>query len=164
MMNKEKGRRATLMAGLLLAAAACDGSPAGPVPVKGNCVAVLEGVSQVVDSVVNARAVEGGLLLVMQGGQVLCERAYGGYEVNQAVPIASASKWLTAVAMLTLVDDGQLALDAPISQWLDDFATGEAVTLRQMLSHTSGLSDGNCLGVVTTTLQDCARQIAQHFL
>lgn len=160
-MNRTRSGDAALIAGLVLAAAACDGSPAGPVPVKGACVPALEGVSQVVDSVVNARGVEGGLLLVMQGGQVLCERAYGGYEVNQAVPIASASKWLTAVTMLTLVDDGQLELDAPISQWLDYFAGGEPVTLRQLLSHTSGLNEGGCAGVLTSTLHDCAQQIAQ---
>ncbi|HEX2077566.1 MAG TPA: serine hydrolase domain-containing protein [Longimicrobium sp.] len=128
---------------------------------KGSCVAALEGVSEVVDSVVNARGVDGGLLLVMQGGQVLCERAYGAYEVDEAVPIASASKWLTAVTLLTLVDDGELLLDAPISQWLDYFEAGEPVTLRQLLSHTSGLAEGNCAGVLTTTLHDCAMQIAQ---
>lgn len=160
MTNRGIGRVA-VAAGLMLAAAACDGTPAGPVPVKGTCAPALEGVSQVVDSVVNARDVEGALLLVMQGSQVLCERAYGAYEVNEVVPIASASKWLTGVTMLTLVDDGHLELDAPISRWLDYFATGEAVTLRQLLSHTSGLSDGNCPGVLTSTLHDCARQIAQ---
>jgi CubicO group peptidase (beta-lactamase class C family) len=161
MMTIQKGPRAALVAALALAATACDGSPAGPTPPKGTCVPALEGVSQVVDSVVNARGVEGGLLLVMQNGQVLCERAYGGYEVNEVVPIASASKWLTAVTMLTLVDDGQLSLDAPISQRLDYFGTGEAVTLRQLLSHTSGLSEGNCAGVFTSTLHDCAQQVAQ---
>lgn len=51
----------------------------------------------------------------------------------------------TAVALL--VDDGRMQLDAPVSRWLPDFTGGgrERVTLRHLLTHTSGLPAGTVL-------------------
>ncbi len=64
--------------------------------------------------------------------------------------LGSVSKPFTAVAVLQLVEAGQVELDAPIARYLpwvrfgDDAAAGR-ITVRQLLSHTSGLStfDGN---------------------
>ncbi|MGL4420209.1 MAG: serine hydrolase domain-containing protein, partial [Gemmataceae bacterium] len=56
------------------------------------------------------------------------------------VPIASATTWLTAATLMTLVDDGKLKLDDPLKKHLPQF-TGKKgeITLRQLLAHTSGL-------------------------
>ena len=63
--------------------------------------------------------------------------------------VASLSKWVTAWGVLTLVDDGLLDLDAPVngylSRWQLPAAAGldaEQVTVRRLLSHTGGLTDG----------------------
>ena len=55
----------------------------------------------------------------------------------------SASKLLTAVAILRLVEQGRLDLDRPITAWLPTFRadTGARLTLRRLLSNTSGLPD-----------------------
>ena len=55
----------------------------------------------------------------------------------------SASKWLTSVAVLRLVEQGRLDLDRPITAYLRDFRadTGARLTLRRLLSNTSGLPD-----------------------
>jgi D-alanyl-D-alanine carboxypeptidase len=55
----------------------------------------------------------------------------------------SASKWLTSVAMLRLIEAGTLSLDAPITRYLPDFRrdTGDRVQLRHLLSNTSGIPD-----------------------
>ncbi len=56
--------------------------------------------------------------------------------------IGSVSKSFTALAVLQLVEGGKVDLDAEISQYVDGFADGpaRAVTIRQLLSHTSGFS------------------------
>lgn len=57
--------------------------------------------------------------------------------------VASLTKLFTATVLMTLVEDGALALDGPIADHLPSFATGDrrAVTLRHLLCHTSGLPD-----------------------
>ncbi|WP_051367037.1 serine hydrolase domain-containing protein [Hamadaea tsunoensis] len=54
---------------------------------------------------------------------------------------ASITKMFTAVVMLTLVEQGVLGLDEPVAGWLASFQDGQRrqVTLRHLLSHTSGL-------------------------
>jgi CubicO group peptidase (beta-lactamase class C family) len=160
MTRKIKG---ALLAGILaVAAGACDGSPTGSG--SGTCAPGLEGAAQVVDSAVRADAREGGLLLVMRGDQVLCERAFGGYAVNERVELASASKWVTAATLLTLVDAGTITLDQPIGPLLPIFAADGRgpTTFRQLLSHTSGIGNPPCLGSRKGTLLDCAGLAAQY--
>ncbi len=57
-------------------------------------------------------------------------------------PVGSLTKGITAVAVMQLVERGAIGLDDPISQHLEDFADGPgaAITVRQLLSHTSGYS------------------------
>ncbi|MGA0608567.1 serine hydrolase domain-containing protein [Phenylobacterium sp. VNQ135] len=89
----------------------------------------------------------GASLLVVKDGKTAYERHFGAYTAETVVPIASASKWLSAAVVMTLVDEGRLDLDAPISTYLPQF-TGKKgeMTIRQMFAHTSGLieppSDG----------------------
>jgi CubicO group peptidase (beta-lactamase class C family) len=55
--------------------------------------------------------------------------------------LASITKLFTSTVLLTLVEDGVLGLDEPIATWLPSFRDGERrrVTLRHLLTHTSGL-------------------------
>lgn len=62
--------------------------------------------------------------------------------------VASLSKWVTALGVMTLVDTGRVDLDAPVETYLkrwklppSDFDNSQ-VTLRRLLSHTAGLTDG----------------------
>ena len=63
-------------------------------------------------------------------------------------PLASMSKWFTAYAVLQLVQAGRLDLDAPISTYLTQWQLpagafdARQVTIRRLLSHTAGLTDG----------------------
>lgn len=58
--------------------------------------------------------------------------------------IGSISKWVSSVALLRLVEEGKLALDVPIARWLPGLppATAQAVTLRHLMSNTSGIPNG----------------------
>lgn len=62
--------------------------------------------------------------------------------------VASLSKWVTAWAVMTLVESGKIDLDAPVSRYLTRWHLpasefdNEGVTVRRLLSHTAGLTDG----------------------
>jgi D-alanyl-D-alanine carboxypeptidase len=51
----------------------------------------------------------------------------------------SVSKIVTAIAVLQLVDDGKIELDAPLSRYFSTHPYGERVTIRMLLAHTSGV-------------------------
>ncbi len=84
-------------------------------------------------------------------GQVADEYYTGGAEaVNRETvfPVASMSKWVTAVGVMQLVRDGKVDLDAPVARYLTRWTlpAGQfdhnGVTTRRLLSHTAGLTDG----------------------
>ncbi|MGH8252006.1 MAG: serine hydrolase domain-containing protein [Steroidobacteraceae bacterium] len=94
--------------------------------------------------------VPGAAVLVVQDGAPLARRAYGFADLEQRVPVtpatnfrlASVSKQFTAAAVLLLAEDGRLGLDEPARKWLPSLPpAADAVTLRQLLTHTSGLID-----------------------
>ncbi|MEN5285354.1 serine hydrolase domain-containing protein [Stenotrophomonas lactitubi] len=94
--------------------------------------------------------VPGAAVLVLHDGQPVFRRGYGlavvedGSAVTPAsnFRLASVSKQFTAAAVLLLVEDGRLALDQPARRWLPELPPAAAgITLRQLLSHTSGLLD-----------------------
>ena len=80
-------------------------------------------------------------LLVVNNGQVIIEKYWGMHREDQITNIASATKWLEVAAILTVVDEGKISLDAPIKSYLPEL-TGSAgqIKFRQLLSHTSGLN------------------------
>ena len=67
---------------------------------------------------------------------------------NTVFQVASLSKWVSAFGIMKLVEDGKLDLDAPVSQYLRRWQLppgtfdNEQVTVRRLLSHTAGLTDG----------------------
>jgi CubicO group peptidase (beta-lactamase class C family) len=67
---------------------------------------------------------------------------------NTVFQVASLSKWISAFGIMKLVEDGNLDLDAPISKYLTRWQLppskfdNEKVTIRRLLSHTAGLTDG----------------------
>ncbi len=54
-------------------------------------------------------------------------------------PLASVTKVYTASLILDLAEDGVLSLDDPLEKWLPDAANARGVSIRQLLSHTSGI-------------------------
>ncbi len=83
----------------------------------------------------------GACLRVEQRGAVVHERAYGTFQLGSVVPIASASKWLSAAVLMALVDDGRVRLDDRVSTYVASFQRPDKfnITLRQCFSHASGL-------------------------
>lgn len=74
-------------------------------------------------------------------GDLISLRHFGDITSDTQYPIASASKWLTAATVMAIVDEGKLSLDQPIATWLPELpAAAGKLTLRQLLSQTSGLA------------------------
>jgi len=86
-------------------------------------------------------AAPGAAVLLQVHGQVVFERYYGAYAPNTALPIASATKWVTTAAVLAAQERGLVELDDPVGGYEAAFATPQlsTITLRQCVSHTSGL-------------------------
>ncbi len=91
------------------------------------------------------------------GGREVLAKAYGMADLEHDVPNApdtiieagSVSKQFTAAAVLTLVQDGKLSLDDPVRQYVPELPDyGAPLTIRHMLTHTSGLRDwGSLAGI-----------------
>ena len=128
--------RPFVLAALVVAAtsAAQESAPARPqVPALAEAAAAL----------VAELRLSGAGLTVLRGEAVAHESTHGEFTGAQVLPIASASKWLAVATVLTLVDDGTLALEQPVAKWLPEFDRDDkrGITLRQCLSCTSGLAD-----------------------
>jgi len=87
---------------------------------------------------------------VVRGGDTLLLKGYGEVDLEWDVPtpleatpsyeIGSMTKQFTAAAVLLLVEDGRLDLDADFTEYLPEFDTGgRHVPLRRLLDHTSGI-------------------------
>src|SRR5262245_17065900 len=86
---------------------------------------------------------------VVKDGQIAYVRAYGQARLEPATParpemrysIGSISKQFTAAAVLLLAEQGKLSLDDPVSKYVPNLTRAGEVTIRQLLSHTSGYQD-----------------------
>lgn len=117
-------------------------------------------------SYVDSNRIGGAVVLVLRDGKVAYEKAVGWADREAKRPmtadaifrIASETKPVTSVAILQLVDEKKLALDDPVSKYLPTFAhtsvantidTGRTliaakrpITIRDLLTHTAGISYG----------------------
>ena len=92
----------------------------------------------------------GAAVAVIQDGQIVHKRGYGQASLEHHIPItaktvfdvASVSKQFTAFAVALLVDEGKLALEDDMRQYLPEMPDfGETITIRHLVHHTSGLRD-----------------------
>lgn len=100
---------------------------------------------------------------VDQRGVLQYRAAAGSYTLQTVVPIASATKTLSAAVLMSLVDSGLLSLNDTVGQWLPEWNTGAraAITLRMCFTHTAGLPAASpAVGDDTITLRTAAMQIA----
>lgn len=126
-------------------------------------------VTALMQDAVETIPLDGASLMLIKDNQVIYERYFGSYDASTIVPIASASKWLSAATLMTLVDEGKLSLDDPVSKYLPYFIeTKGTITIRQLFSHTSGLppitNDARCIYNPFASMDACVQQIARFDL
>ncbi|WP_428306851.1 serine hydrolase domain-containing protein [Lacipirellula sp.] len=104
----------------------------------------------------------GASVLAIDDGQIVFRHSYGLADVENNVPctpttnfrMASVSKQFTATAILMLVDRELISLDDPLTKFFPGFPEyGEEITVRHLLTHTSGIPDYEGLVPKGTTLQ-----------
>lgn len=106
----------------------------------------------IMDSIAGSPIVEGrvaGLAVaVIRGADTLLMKSYGMADLEWQIPmpvdavfeIGSVTKQFTAAAVLQLRDEGEIDLDADVSQYLPEFDTqGHRIPVRRLLDHTSGM-------------------------
>jgi D-alanyl-D-alanine carboxypeptidase len=88
-------------------------------------------------------------IAVVRDGKIVYLKAYGSARLEPQTPatpnmrysIGSISKQFTAAAMLLLQEQGKLSLDDKVGKFIPDLTRANEVTIRQLLSHTSGYQD-----------------------
>jgi CubicO group peptidase (beta-lactamase class C family) len=106
----------------------------------------------------------GAVLVLVHADTVVHERVFGAYTFDTRLPIASASKWISAAVIVSLIEEGILHLDERVGDYIDAFDGAKTpMTLRHVLAHTSGLpkDEAPCMRDAKTTLDACANAIAQ---
>ncbi len=99
--------------------------------------------------VLSATGVPSASVAVVAGGRIAYVQAYGQARVDPPTParadmryaIGSISKQFTVAAVLMLAEERKLSLDDPVSRFLPGLTRAGDVTIRQLLSHTSGYQD-----------------------
>ncbi len=145
---------------LLSCLAGCGVSDPAPADLIG-CRNAYADVQQTATAQLAQIGLANAALIVRVDGETQCRLFFGSYGPATRVPIASAAKWLTAGAILAVVDRGLLRLD---TKAVDRFPTTQSasadITVAQLLSHTSGLLwFSRCMGRANYTLQTCATQV-----
>jgi CubicO group peptidase (beta-lactamase class C family) len=137
------------------------------------------GIDSFVQSTMQNRGVPGVDLAIIHGDQVEHLRGYGGADpsgraVTPETPflIGSNTKGFTALAIMQLVEQGRIDLDAPVQHYLPWFRvadgdTSSAITVQQLLNHTSGIPESALYSAWADpdlTLAAYARQMATVLL
>ncbi|HWE45618.1 MAG TPA: serine hydrolase domain-containing protein [Caulobacteraceae bacterium] len=106
-------------------------------------------IDKAVTGILQRTGVPSASIAVVKDGHIAYLKAYGEGRLDPNVPanpqmrygIGSISKQFTATAILMLVDEGKLSLDDPVGKYVSGLTDGDKVTIRQILSHTSGYRD-----------------------
>jgi CubicO group peptidase (beta-lactamase class C family) len=99
-----------------------------------------------------AENVPGVAVAVIHKGQVVMAKGYGLANIEHNVPVTpdtifqsgSIGKMFTAAVVMRQVEQGKMALEDPVTKYLPDApAAWRTMTIRHMLTHTSGIANGN---------------------
>jgi len=156
-----------LMASPLLPSAPAAVLPAAAPGQVGISAERLERMHALIQGYVDRTKIAGAITLVARDGRIVDLRAYGCRDLEAKLPmqrdtmfrIASMTKLVTAVAVLSLFEEGRFGLDDPIGDYIPElkrmrvlaggdpdhpkFAEARPITIRHLLTHTSGLTYGD---------------------
>ncbi|HEU5208017.1 MAG TPA: serine hydrolase domain-containing protein [Longimicrobiales bacterium] len=116
---------------------------------------IVAAVDSIVDAALREDLTPGMGIAVVRGGDTLVMKGYGLADVEHDVPvtdetvfrIGSLTKQFTSAAVMKLVEEGRIQLDATIDEYLPEYdGPGRDVTIHQLLNHTSGIPSYTGLG------------------
>ncbi|MFY9747566.1 MAG: serine hydrolase domain-containing protein [Acidobacteriaceae bacterium] len=110
---------------------------------------VAQKLDQVAEQALQQTGVPSASVAIVRDGEIAYTKGYGkarldppeAAEPNMRYSIGSISKQFTAAAILFLEQQGKLSLDDPVGKYLPDLTRANEVTIRMLLSHTSGYQD-----------------------
>jgi len=146
---------------------ACGGEPSTPsvspvtppaqqeIPITGAQVPGMGSYDKIVSDLMRKYAIPGGAVAVVRDGKLIYARGFGYADVENKTPvqpdalfrIASVSKPITAVAIMKLVEEGKLTLDARVAPLIAHLTPAqgatvdprwEQITIKHLLNHTAG--------------------------
>jgi D-alanyl-D-alanine carboxypeptidase len=131
-----------------LAIGACGGSsaPSPPIEPQNSLAATVDAVVQ---AAMQQQNIPGMTVALAKNGSVLYEQGYGFSDLatgqaarpNLIFEIGSITKQFTAALIMMLQEQGRLHVDDSLATYLPQYNFPAAITLRMMLTHTSGLAD-----------------------
>jgi len=106
-------------------------------------------INTAVKRILDTTGVPSASIAIVKNGNIAHIEAYGKARLSPSMDakpemqysIGSISKQFTAAAILLLAEDGKLTLDDPVSKFLPDLTRAKEITIRMLLSHTSGYQD-----------------------
>src|SRR5947209_6073540 len=106
-------------------------------------------VDQIAREVLASTGVPSASIAIVKDGQIVYLQAYGEAKLEPRTParpemhysIGSISKQFTATAILMLAEQGKLSLEDPVARFVPNLTRANEVTIRELLSHTSGYQD-----------------------
>ncbi len=151
-LNPEKTlpwHKLSLLAALLLLVVTVPGASAQSMAVDTLPPAITTRIDGVARAVMAERGFPSVSIAVVKDGKLAYTHAYGLAHIDPALPatlamrysIGSISKQFTAAAILILQQQGKLRLDDPVGKYVPGLTDGDQVTIREILSHTSGYQD-----------------------
>src|ERR1051325_10805263 len=110
---------------------------------------LTEKIDKVATDTLARTGVPSASIAIVKDGRIAYVKAYGDARLEPKTPatpqmrysIGSISKQITAAAILLLQEQGKLSLDDKVSKYIPDLTRANEVTIRQLLSHTSGYQD-----------------------
>src|SRR3954471_21948289 len=114
-------------------------------PASATAATAIDGI---VEAPIKAGKVAGASVAVVRRGETIVAKSYGSADLELDVPmpsdasfeIGSVTKQFTAASILLLAERGKLSVDDEVTKLLPDYPThGEHITIRHLLTHTSGI-------------------------
>lgn len=138
---------------LVIAAALFGGSAEAQLDVNKLPPDLAQKIDQVAQRALEQTGVPSASVAIVRDGSIAYTRAYGKARLgSESVPaeaaepamrysVGSISKQFTAAAILLLEQQGKLSIDDKVAKYLPDLTRADEITIRMLLSHTSGYQD-----------------------
>lgn len=150
-MKAHRSSRPILRPAIAIALAVTPLAGQDSVPARAEYGATAAMLTRIIDHEMADKDLPALSIVLVDGADIVWARGFGYAQPRDSVPatartvyrVGSVSKLFTDIAIMRLADRGTLDLDAPITRWLPDFRPanrfGGAITLRQLMTHHSGL-------------------------
>jgi D-alanyl-D-alanine carboxypeptidase len=137
------------LVGLALALSGCGGGGSTPAPLQPQTMPLSSVVDSLANSAMEQQNIPGMTVALAKNGTMLYAHAYGDSDLathsatqtSTIFEIGSITKQFTAALIMKLQEQGALHVDDSIFAYLPDYKFPSAITLRMLLTHTSGLAN-----------------------